>query len=59
MARRFPYWVYVVGVFVVWAVVLLIASMSLSASKFRGVLIFGCGFLLGVVGASIARKVYK
>ena len=57
--KRFPYWVYVVGVFVAWALVLLIASRYLSTSRFHNLFIFGCGFLVGVLGASIARKVYK
>lgn len=59
MVKRYPYWVYVVGVFVAWAIVLLVAWMSISASRFYNVLIFGCGFLLGVLAASLARKVYK
>lgn len=59
MIKRYPYKVYVVGVFVAWAIVLLVAWRTLSAGRFHSVLIFACGFLLGVIGASIARKVYK
>jgi hypothetical protein len=59
MMKKYPYWVYVVGVFIVWAVVLLIARETISANRFHGLLIFGCGFLVGVLGASLARKVYK
>lgn len=59
MIKRYPYWVYVVGVFVVWAVVLVVIHQFVSAARFHNALIFGCGFLAGVLGASIARKVYK
>lgn len=57
--KRYPYWFYVVGVFVAWTIVLLFAWRLLNASKFHQVLIFGCGFVLGVLAASLARKVYK
>jgi hypothetical protein len=59
MIKKFPYWVYVVGVFVAWTIVLLVAQKFLSSSRFHGLFIFGCGFLVGVLGASLARKVYK
>jgi hypothetical protein len=59
MTKKYPYWLYVVGVFVAWAIVLVWARNSISSSRFHGVLIFGCGFLLGVLAASLARKVYK
>lgn len=59
MIKKFPYWVYVVGVFVAWAIVLLIARNYVGSSRFHNLVIFACGFLLGVLGASLARKVYK
>lgn len=59
MVKRYPYWVYVVGVFVAWAIVLLFTWRLASTDRFHKVLIFGCGFLLGVLAASLARKVYK
>jgi len=59
MIKKYPYWVYVVGVFVAWAIVLLVARNFITSSRFHGLLIFACGFLLGVLGASLARKVYK
>ena len=59
VVKRYPYRVYVVGVFVAWAVVLTVAWILLDTDKFHKVLIFGCGFLLGIIGASIARKVYR
>jgi len=59
MIKKYPYWTYVVGVFAVWAMVLLVSWQLMSAGKFHNVLIFGSGFLVGVVAASIARKVYK
>jgi hypothetical protein len=57
--KKYPYWFYVVGVFVAWAIVLLVARNFISSSRFHNLLIFGCGFLVGVLGASLARKVYK
>lgn len=59
MIKRFPYWVYVVGVFVAWTIIFLVTWKSISPSRFHGVLIFGSGFLVGVLAASLARKVYK
>jgi hypothetical protein len=59
MIKRYPYWVYVVGVFVAWAIVLVVTRNFISSSRFHNLLIFGCGFLFGVLGASLARKVYK
>jgi len=59
MIKKYPYWIYVVGVFVTWAIVLLLAWRLISATRFHNVLIFGSGFLLGVLAASLARKVYK
>jgi len=50
---------YVVGVFVTWAIVLLVVRNFITTSRFHNVLIFGSGFLLGVLAASLARKVYK
>jgi len=57
--KKYPYWIYVVGVFVAWAIVWLLNWRLISASRFHSVLIFGSGFLLGVLAASLARKVYK
>jgi hypothetical protein len=59
MIKRYPYWVYVVGVFVAWAIVLLLAWIFISSTKLHNLVIFGSGFLVGVLAASLARKVYK
>lgn len=59
MIKKYPYWVYVVGVFVAWAIVLGVAHIYVSSGRFHNLVIFACGFLLGVLGASLARKVYK
>jgi len=59
MVKKFSYTQYVLGVFIVWVIVLTVSSKLMSTDKFHGVLIFGTGFLLGVLAASIARKVYK
>lgn len=50
---------YVVGVFIAWAIVLLVTRNFLSSNRYHNVLIFGSGFLLGVLAASLARKVYR
>jgi len=57
--KKYPYWIYVFGVFVAWAIVLLIARHNISSNRFHNLVIFACGFIIGVLGASIARKVYK
>ncbi len=57
--KKYPYWIYPVGVIVVWLLVLLTARDFLSVNRFHNLFIFACGFLVGVLGASIARKVYK
>jgi hypothetical protein len=57
--KKYPYWVYVVGVFVVWAVVLLIAWQSISTIRFHNLLVFSCGWLVGLLFACLARKFFK
>ena len=57
--KRYSYWVYVLGVFVAWAIVLPLAWLYLSAGRFDHLLIFAGGFLLGVLAASLARKIYR
>jgi hypothetical protein len=59
MIKKYPYWIYVVGVFVAWAIVLVIVRNLISTSRFHHVLIFCSGFLLGVLAASLARKVFQ
>lgn len=59
MIKKYPYWHYVVGVFVAWAIVLLVVRNFISSGRFHNVLIFCSGFLLGVLATSLARKVYK
>ena len=59
MLKKYPYWIYVVGVFVAWAIVLLLTRNFISSSRFHNVLIFCSGFLIGVLAASLARKVFK
>lgn len=57
--KKYPYWYYVIGVFVVWAIVLLITWQSLSTNRFHDVLIFSCGWLIGLLLATLARKFFK
>jgi hypothetical protein len=59
MTKRYPYWIYIVGVFVAWAIVLLVVKNFISPSRFHNVLIFGSGFVLGVLTASLARNFFK
>lgn len=57
--KKQPYWHWVAGTSVVWIIVLLIAWRTMSAYRFHNLLIFFGGWIFGVLGASIARKVYK
>lgn len=50
---------YTAGVFAVWAIVLLLAHILISASRFHNVLIFGCGWLVGLLFASLARNFFN
>lgn len=59
MSKKYDWWIYVVGVFAAWVIVLLIVHSFISTSRFHGALIFGCGFMLGVLGATLARKFFK
>lgn len=57
--KKYPYWIYVVGVFVIWAIVLLITWRTVSPNRFHNVLIFSSGWLAGLLFASLARKFFK
>lgn len=57
--KKFPYWVWVVGASVAWAIVLLVTWQRISPARFHNVLIFFGGYVFGALAASIARKVYK
>ncbi len=59
MDKKYPYKVYVIGVFVVWAIVLLMSWQLISTNRFHNVLIFSCGWLIGLLFASLARKFFK
>jgi len=59
MIKKYPYWVYVIGVFAVWTIILLVTRYFISSTRFHNLFIFASGFLLGVLGASLARKIYK
>lgn len=59
ITKKLPYWYWVVGASVAWAIVLLITWQRISPDRFHKVLIFFAGWAFGVLGASIARKLYK
>lgn len=57
--KQRPYWWWVAGAGVAWAIVLLVTWRTISPNRFHNVLIFFSGWVVGVLGASIARKVYE
>ena len=57
-ARMRTYTAYSIGVGIVWAVLLVAASLVDSASKRHDVLLVFFGFAIGWLSATIARYVY-
>jgi len=56
--KKYPWHIYVIGVFVAWVIALLIAWNLISTTRFDHVVIFCSGFILGVLAASLARKFF-
>ena len=52
------YTAYSVAVGIVWAVILVVTSVSASAAKFHTILVVFGGFVIGWLSATIARYVY-
>jgi hypothetical protein len=52
------YTAYSIAVGIVWAVLLVLASIFASASKFHNIVVVFLGFVIGWVSATIARYVY-
>ncbi len=59
MNKKYSWWIYVAGVFVIWSVVILIAWQTISTNRFHNVLIFSCGWLISLIFASLAREFFK
>ena len=57
--KKYPYWVHILGAFVVWAIVLLVGQHFISTHRFHNLLIFACGFWFAILWVSIVRKFYK
>ena len=52
------YWVYSVGIGIVWAVILILAALLDSTAKRNGILLVFGGFAIGWISTTIARYVY-
>jgi membrane-associated phospholipid phosphatase len=52
------YTAYSIGVGIVWAVILVVTSVSASAARFHTILVVFGGFVIGWLSATIARYVY-
>ena len=50
---------YIIAVIIVWAFILVIVKFFGSAERFRTMLIFCAGFLIGMLAMWIAVHVYK
>jgi hypothetical protein len=56
--RTRSYTTYSIAVGIVWAVLLVLASLLASASKWHNILLVFLGFAIGWLSATIARYVY-
>jgi len=59
MNKKYPYCYYVIGVIVAWTLVLIIVHAFISKERFQNAVIFGSGFILGVIVAGIAKRFFK
>ena len=50
---------YIIAVVIVWAFILIIARFFASAQRFRTMLIFCAGFMIGMLAMRIAVHVYR
>ena len=57
--KRFPLWLYVIGIIVVLVIVNCIAWFTGGAVKLRAVELFSAGFLAGMLAMYIAVHVYR
>ena len=56
--RTRSYTTYSIGVGIVWAVILVVTSVSASAARWHTILVVFGGFVIGWLSATIARYVY-
>jgi hypothetical protein len=50
---------YVIAVIVVWILILIITRFVASTDRFKIVLVFACGFMIGMLAMYIAVHIYK
>ncbi|HUC36927.1 MAG TPA: hypothetical protein VMR97_07375 [Acidimicrobiales bacterium] len=58
MLKRRNYWVYSIGCFLVWSILLALAAAKAKNGTFHNVLLVFAGWILCWVSATIARFVY-
>ena len=58
MLKRRNYWVYSVGSFLVWGLLLALAAFEAKTGEFHNILLVFAGWTLCWVSATIARFVY-
>jgi hypothetical protein len=58
MLRFRNYWIYSIGLAIVWAVVLALVLMSRGSDAAQSILLVFLGYCLGWVSTTIARYVY-
>lgn len=59
MKQKKPLYLYVIGVFVVWAGILSITLYSGDPVRFQTFALLCAGFVLGMISMYIATKIYK
>lgn len=59
MTKKFPYWHWMVGALIAWAIVLLLTWRLINSHSFHEVVIFFGGFVLGALEATLAHKVSR
>ncbi|MGF7229280.1 MAG: hypothetical protein ACQR33_04835 [Candidatus Saccharibacteria bacterium] len=59
IVHKQPYWIYSMGIFVVWGIVFLVHWLAGSPPHPKTLLLIFSGYVIGWLGATIARSVYK
>jgi hypothetical protein len=59
MNKKYPLWLYVIGVVIVLAIINCIARFVGGEAKFGAIEIFSLGFLMGMLAMYVAVHVYK
>ena len=59
VVKKVPYWAFSVSIFIAWIVVLLFTWKIKGDDQLKDVFFVFCGYFLGSLAATIARKIYK